>query len=142
MLCLLALRDDAARRFLLEQHWREVLGQTSGADLLVRILESGLRPEDPASLNAFMATLSPAEEAVVSGWLLQRVPPKALAVAQSWWMGLQQAALRRQLEATESRMRRPQLSTGEIVNLQKEIVDLREQLHEISKLSPTRESGS
>jgi len=142
MLCLLALRDDAARRFLLEQHWREVLEQTAGADLLVRILESGLRPEDPASLNAFMATLSPAEEAVVSGWLLQRVPPKALAVAQSWWTGLQQAALRRQLEATESRMRRPQLSTGEIVNLQKEIVDLREQLHEISKLSPTGESGS
>jgi DNA primase len=142
MLCLLALRDDSARRFLLEQHWREVLEQTTGSELLVRILESGLRPEEPASLNAFMATLSPEEEAVVSGWLLQRVPPKALAVAQSWWVGLQQAALRRQLETTESRMRRPQLSTGEIVNLQKEIVDLREQLHEISKLSPARESGS
>jgi hypothetical protein len=51
---------------------------------------------------------------------------------------LRQGALRRQLEATESRIRQPQLSTGEVVNLQKEIVDLREQLHEISKLSPTR----
>jgi DNA primase len=142
MLYLLALRDEAARRFLLEQNWREVLAQTPGAELLVRILESDLRPEDPASLNAFMATLSAEEERVVSAWILQRVPPNATAVAQSWWRGLRQAALRRQLEATEGRMRLPQLSTGEIVNLQKEIVDLRDQLHEISRLSPTRKSDS
>jgi DNA primase len=138
MLCLLALGDEMARQFLREQNWPEVLAQTPGAELLIRILESELRPEDPASLNAFMATLSPEEEAVVSGWLLQRIPPEPLAVAQDWWTGLRKAALRRQLEATESRMRQPQLSTGEVVNLQKEIVDLREQLHEISKLSPTR----
>jgi DNA primase len=142
MLYLLALRDDSVRRFLLEQNWREVLAQTPGAELLVRILESDLRPEDPASLNAFMATLSAEEERVVSAWLLRKVPPNATAVAQSWWRGLRQAALRRQLEATEGRMRLPQLSIGEIVNLQKEIVDLREQLHEISRLSPTRKSDS
>jgi DNA primase len=142
MLSLLALRDEAARRFLLEQSWREVLAQTPGAELLVRILESDLRPEDPASLNAFMATLSAEEERTVSAWLLQRVPPNATAVAQSWWRGLRQAALRRQLEATEGKMRLPQLSTGEIVNLQKEIVDLRDQLHEISRLSPIRRSDS
>ena len=61
MLCLLALRDDAARKFLLEQNWREVLAQTPEAELLIRILESDLRSEEPASLTAFMATLSPAE---------------------------------------------------------------------------------
>jgi DNA primase len=142
MLCLLALRDQETRAFLLEQNWREVLDQTPGAELLARILENDFRPEDPASLNAFMATLSAQEERVMSAWLLQRVPPNATAVAQSWWMGLRQAALRRQLEATEGRMRLPQLSTGEIVNLQKEIVDLREQLREISKLSPTRKSDN
>lgn len=142
MLCLLALRDEEARRFLLEQDWREVLVQTPGAELLIRVLGSDLRPEDSASLNAFMATLSAEEERVVSAWLLQRVPPNARAVAQSWWTGLRQAALRRQLEATEVRLRSPQLSTGEIVNLQKEIVDLREQLHEIPTLSPTRRPDS
>lgn len=142
MLCLLALRDEMARRFLLDQNWREVLEQTPRAELLVRILGHDLHPEDPASLNAFMATLSPEDEATVSEWLMQRVPSKPLAVAQSWWIGLRQAALRRKLEATESKMRQSQLSTGEVVNLQKEIVDLREQLHEISKLSPTAEFGT
>src|SRR5882724_1382261 len=62
MLCLLALRDEGTREFLRQQKWREVLAQTPGTELLVRVLESELRPDDAASLNAFMATLSPAEE--------------------------------------------------------------------------------
>jgi len=40
------------------------------------------------------------------------------------------------LEALKSKMRLPQLSQGDVVNLQKQILDLREQLHEVSKLSP------
>jgi len=138
MLCLLSLRNEAARVFLLEQNWREVLAQTPGTELLVRILESDLRPSDPASLNAFMATLSPEDEGLVSAWLMQKMPPDAITVMQDWWKGLQQAALRRQLEVAESRMRLPQLSTGEVVNLQKQILDLRQQLHELSQLSPAR----
>src|SRR5882762_8891694 len=55
VLCLLALRDEAARKFLLEQNWREVLPQISGTELLARILESELRPDDPVSLNSFMS---------------------------------------------------------------------------------------
>jgi DNA primase len=142
IICLLALRDEAARNFLLEQNWREVLAQTPGAELLVRILESSLRPDDPGSLNAFMSTLTPEEEGLVSGWLLQKLPANAGEVAESWWMGLRQAALRRQLEAAESRMRLPQLSTGEIVNLQKQILDLRGQLHELSQFSSARMPGN
>jgi DNA primase len=142
MVCLLALRDEAARNFLLEQNWREVLAQTPGAELLVRILEGNLRPDDSGSLNAFMSTLTPEEEGLVSGWLLQKLPANAGEVAESWWMGLRQAALRRQLEAAESRMRLPQLSTGEIVNLQKQILDLRGQLHELSQFSSARMPGN
>lgn len=142
VLCLLALRDEAARKFLLEQNWREGLEQISGTELLVRILESDLRPDDPASLNSFMSQLSAEEEGLVSAWLMQKMPANAIEVAEGWWKGLIQATLRRQLEIAETKIRLPQLTTGEVVNLQKEIVDLREQLHEISKLSPTRESGS
>ena len=35
-------------------------------------------------------------------------------------------------------MKLPQLTTGEVVNLQKQIVDFREQLHELSKFSSAR----
>jgi len=83
-----------------------------------------------------MASLPPAEESVIAGWLVQRLPANAGAVTEDWWRGLRQAALRRQLEAAESKMKLPQLSTGEIVTLQKQILDLREQLHEVSQFSP------
>jgi hypothetical protein len=141
ILCLLALRDDAARNFLLEQNWREVLAQTPGAELLVRILESDLRPEDTASLNAFMATLSSQEERLVSGWLLRKVPDNPLDIVHGWWNGLRQAVLRRQLQVAEGRLKLPQLSAGELLNLQKQILDLRQQLHELSQLSAARTSA-
>jgi hypothetical protein len=141
MLCLLALRDEPAREFLLQQNWREVLQQISGSELLGQILESDLRPYDPASLNSFMSKLSAEEEGLVSAWLMQKVPANAAKVTESWWKGLMQGALRRQLEIAETRIRLPQLTTGEVVNLQKEIVDLREQLQQISGLSSVPEAG-
>ena len=141
LLCLLALRDDAVRDFLLQQDWRELLQEISGAHLLIRILEAELRPDDPVSLNSFMSKLSAEEEGLVSAWLMQKVPANAVEVAESWWKGLMRGALRRQLEIAETRIRLPQLTTGEIVNLQKEIVDLREQLQQISGLSSVSEAG-
>lgn len=138
MLCLLALRDRAAREFLLVQSWSDVLAQTPEAEMLNRILEAEMDPEDTASLNAFMTQLAPHEEALVSGWLIAKVPPNAIAVAHGWWAGLQQAALRRQLQIAEGRMRIPRLSTGEEVVLQKQIVDLRKQLDELATLSSAR----
>ena len=141
MLCLLALRDEASRDFLLQQDWRELLQEISGAHLLIRILEAELRPDDPVSLNSFMSKLSAEEEGLVSAWLMQKVPANAVEVAESWWKGLMRGALRRQLEIAETRIRLPQLTTGEIVNLQKEIVDLREQLQQISGLSSVSEAG-
>lgn len=138
MLCLLALRNPEARQFLEEQSWRELLAQTPDAEILGRILGAELRPDDPASINAFMADLPPGDEALVSSWLLQKMPPNGLEVAQGWWNGLRQATLRRQLQIAEGRMKLPRLTTGEAVNLQKQILDLTEQLRELSEFSSAR----
>jgi DNA primase len=138
MLCLLALRHAEAREFLQAQGWREMLGQTPDAEILGRILEAELRPDDPASINAFMSGLSTGDEALVSSWLLQKMPANGLEVANGWWKGLRQTALRRQLQIAEGRMKLPRLTTGEAVNLQKQILDLTEQLRELSKFSSAR----
>jgi len=138
MLCLLALRHEEARGFLLSQDWREMLAHTPESQMLVRVLETDLRPDDPASLNAFMSKLSPGEEALVSGWLLQKMPPNGLEVVQGFWNGLRQAALRRQLQIAEGRMKLPRLTTGEAVTLQKQILDLTEQLRDLSAFSSAR----
>jgi len=131
MLCLLALRDETAREFLRGQNWREILEQLPDAEILIRILGSDLRLPDAASLNAFMATLSPTDEGLVSSWLLQKVPPNAGTMVGKWWLGIRQTVLRRQLEVAKNRIKLSQLSTGDVVNLQKQILDLQEQLHEL-----------
>jgi DNA primase len=138
LLCLLALRDAGAREFLLHENWQEVLAQTPDAEMLRRILDADLNLEDTASVNVFMAGLPPEEEALVSSWLLQKMPPNGAAVAKDWWRGLEQTAVRRQLQIAEGRMKIPQLSAGELTNLQKEVVDLKKQLGELSALSSPR----
>jgi DNA primase len=137
MLCVLALRDETAREFLLQQNWREILAHVPDGDILMRVLDSDLRPGDPASLNAFMVTLSPAEERLVSSWLLQRMPVDSAAVVEKWWLGIRQAVLRRQLSVATNRIKLPELSAGQVLNLQKEILDLQEQLHELSQPAGT-----
>jgi DNA primase len=138
MLCLLALRDNDARHFLLEQKWRQVLPELPGAELLAKILSADVKPDDVASLNRFQTTLAPEEESLVSGWLLQRLPVEPAMVAREWWTGLQQANLRRELEVAESQLRRPNLTTGEIMCLQKQVLDLRGQLHDVHRFSSAR----
>ena len=133
MLCLLALRNEPLRNFLLAQNWREILEQVPEAEILIRILEGELHPDDPASLSAFMASLSPGEEALVSAWLLQKVPVAAETMLEKWWLGIRHAVLRRRLAAAQNRIKLPELSTGDIVNLQKQILDLQAQLHELSQ---------
>ncbi len=137
MLCLLALRDAEARNFLLIQDWPEVVAETPGSEMLAKILGSELRPDEPASLNLFMSSLAASEQSLVSGWLLQKIPPNGEEVARDWWQGLRQPALRRRLQAAQSRLRLPGLSAGEEVALQKQVVDLRGQLDDFSRFSPS-----
>ena len=130
LLCILALRSEEAHEFLRAQSWREVLSQLPSTYFLERILESEVRPNDSASLSAFLASLEPEEEDIISGWLHLKTPPNSVAVP---WLRLRQAALRRQLDIARDRLRLPELSTGDVINLQKQILDLQEQLHELSQ---------
>ncbi|HTH19438.1 MAG TPA: toprim domain-containing protein, partial [Candidatus Udaeobacter sp.] len=133
MLCLLALRDADARNFLHAQNWREILDQIPDTDILIRILESELEPDDTASLNAFMATLSPEEERLISLWLMQKMPVTTETVVEKWWQGTCQSVVRRRLEVAKNRIKVPGLSAGDVLNLQKQILDLQEQLHEFPR---------
>jgi hypothetical protein len=79
-----------------------------------------------------MVTLSSPEERLVSSWLVQKAPPNG-AMVEQWWLGIRQGVLRRQLDVATNQVKLPNLSTGEVVNLQKQILDLKEQLHELSQ---------
>jgi len=133
-LCILTLRDSEVRNFLLAQPWREILAKTPGTELLCRILDADVRPGDPATVASFLTSLEPEEEALVSNWISpKRIPYTNRGLVYEWWRSLTAEPLERELEALKNKMRLPNLNTGEIVNLQKQILDLQEQLRELSQ---------
>src|SRR5262245_59801053 len=111
LLCILALRSEEAHEFLHSQNWREVLSHLPSTYFLQRILESEVRPNDAASLSAFLASLEPEEEDIISGWLHLKTPPNLVAIP---WLRLQEASVRRRLEVIKDQIKRPELSVGEV----------------------------
>ena len=101
-----------------------MVAETPGSEMFVSDPGGGLRSDDPASLTRFMSSLDQADESLVSAWQLRKCRPM-----QQWRVNggtdLRLPALRRRLQAAESRLRLPQLSIGEEIALQKEIFELR-----------------
>ena len=77
-----------------------------------------------------MATLSPEQERLISSWLVQKMPTATESVVEKWWRGICRSAVHRRLETAKSQLKLPGLSPGEELNLQKQILDLQEQLHD------------
>ena len=135
LLCLLAYATRTPADFCAdrtgERSWRK---PSELGDSGPKILESDLRQSDAASLSAFIARLPQAEESIVSAWLLQKCRARHPSMENGGWGFASRFAA--SAGSGESRMKLPQLSTGEVVNLQKQILDLTEQLHELSQFSP------
>jgi DNA primase len=135
-LCLLALHSKASRDFLLSQDWREVTDTSAQMEPLECILNADFNPDESASVSAFMSSLEPGQDAFMAKLLARKPPQNADQLVVLWWNGLKRDAVERKLRATESRLKAPELTTGESVNLQKQILDLTEQLRELSTFSP------
>lgn len=137
LLALAALHDEDARAWLLEEEWRNQLANEPDAGLLVKILEGDYQPGNPASAQAFLTTLAPAEEAAISGLLGEKAPMNPLTVARDCWNELERRQIRRRIEAIKARLRTPGLSAEDITQLQKEILDRQKRLLDIAPpLSP------
>ena len=112
--------------FFMRRIGARVLAQVPEHEILVRILESELRPDDAASLNAFMATLSTPEEedSFRPGFC------KRCRRTRKRWSNMVAAAFGRRRCGASSRVAKdriklPQLSTGDVVNLQKKFLTCR-----------------
>jgi len=136
LLALVALRDAAAREWLLSESWDTVLGDQPEAELLVKILQADLNPEAMESLHVFLTTLS-ATEAAVSSLLGEKAPAHAMHITHDCWRDLERRKIRRRIEAIQARLRAPELAMEEVAKMQKEILDLQKRLSDISRpLSP------
>ncbi len=137
LLAVIALRDAAAREWLLAEQWDTMLADQPEAGLLVKILGADLRPEAMESLHVFLTTLSTGEESLVSGLLGEKLPPHPMHIAHDCWRELERRKIRHRMDTLQARMRAPNLPGEEVAEMQKEILDLQKRLSDISRpLSP------
>ena len=129
----LALENEEARRWLQGQPWRERLPHVTGAELLTHALEAEVSPANPASASAFMATLPEAAESFLSELLMRKSFPQPMIVVRDSWLGLEKGLLRERRTALVSRLRLPELSEEEVMQLNKEILDLQQRLQDIAQ---------
>lgn len=133
LLALIALHDEDARHWILEEPWRETLAQEPDAELVMKILDFPLRVADPASSGTLLATLDDTGAAAVSGLLVERPPEHAMAIAHDCWHELERRKIRRRIEALKSRQRAQNLDFGEVAKLHEEILALQKRLSDIAR---------
>ena len=130
------MRDSAARNWILSQPWREVLPEIEESEILMKILGANFRPDDPASMAAFTAQLGPEEQAAVSALGQQKVPGNAEEVSRDAWNMLERRELERRRGAILARIQGGNLTAGEVMELQKQILDLQKRLTDIARPFP------
>jgi DNA primase len=135
-LCRLTLRDSEFRDFLLSQNWRPVVTEVEFGRLLGHILETDFDPLDTRSIEHLLNSADPVDRPFFSHCLVERrVPTNERNLGKGWWNALRADVVRREVRAVQTRLSESNLSTGEQINLQKQILDLQEQLHELSRPS-------
>ncbi len=132
-LSLLALRDAAAREWILTQPWLETLAGIEQSNLLQEILSAKIRADDPASIGAFAVRLEAEDEATVNALLEEKLPEETIAAAEDCWRRLKRLKMERRLQALLARQRAPNLAAAETITLQKQILDLQKSLMDIAR---------
>jgi hypothetical protein len=106
--------------------------------LLVKILDSEVSLDEPSSLAAFAAGLDAPSQALLGALLRERLPEDRLAAARDCWHAIEKRDLLHRRDVLLARMRDPNLSHGEVTEIQKQILDLQKHLTDISRpLSPS-----
>jgi DNA primase len=133
LLAIVALHDEDARHWLLEESWREILAPEPDSDLLVKLLDFPLRVGDPASSGAFLSTLDDSEAATASRLLVEHPPAHAMAIVHDCWRELERRRIRRRIDSLKARQRAPDLDFETVSSLHTEILALQTRLAEIAR---------
>ncbi len=151
LLAWVALRNHAARDWLRAQSWKSTLGDDPNATILARILGANLNPDDQASIHAFLTTLDPSEEGLVSELLEEKAPAHPITIAHlgeksaahpitiahAGWQRLEGNRLQQRIDALKARQRTPGLPLEEATKLHEEVLDLQKRVLDIARpLSP------
>ena len=128
-LTLLLLRSPVARAWVQGQSWSRVLDDgTPGCALLVKILESDFRADDPASVNTFLSSLDAGDEATLSSLLDRRLPEDCKSFAEDCWHDLERRDIARRRDALKAQSHSPGLGIEQLAEINTRLIELQRQL--------------
>jgi DNA primase len=136
LLCLLALRDRESHKWLMKQTWNEDLTDEPEGEFLRMLLERDFEPGDGGSIARLGASLSASHESIISSLLLEPLPEQPATILEDCWSDVRRRKVCRRLASISARLHRPDLPMEEILNLQKETVDLKQRLMDIARPLP------
>ena len=128
----LALESSVALNWIMDQSWQEVLPKLSGTELLIAVLNANLDPTDVGSINAYLATLPPSEEAFLTGLLSDPPFAKPMIVAHDSWVSLESSVINDRITTLMSRATSAD-AKEDSTRIGKEILDLRRRLNDIAR---------
>jgi DNA primase len=135
LICVYALRDDEARKWLLAQDWRKLLRGNEEADLIRKLFEADIVPSNPNTYAQLTGILTEAEEAAVSTFLRQRTLPATEHVAQAW-VPFELEELRRTANEIRSRFLGKQISFEEMQQFRLELNSTLRRIAEVRLAAP------
>lgn len=130
LLCRALLTDAASRSSVTAENIPSFFRDITETEILAKIWRADIDPDMPASVNAFVAQLPEPEQQCVRRILSEDSARVSPALAKDCLAALEKQGLQRRISEVKARMSAPGLPAGELAQLGKQLLDLREQLNE------------
>lgn len=133
LLCRLALASHETRSWLSKQISPSPQELLPNVHILHKIIQSDVALDDTPSFGRFLESLEPLEADMVLAWNLYKLPEAPLTVAIDCWQGILKNHLKANQESVKAKLRNVKIGTEEYVTIQKEFLDLQQQLQNTSR---------
>jgi len=130
LLCKALVTDSETRQSIIQNQVPEYFEFLTETELLSRIWRANFDPASPGSVNAFIGSLSDDDQRQVSKILMESSASATPDLARDCLKKLRKLSIQNQIAGIKSKMGAPNLPSEAVLLLNKQLLDLREQLHE------------
>ncbi|MDP4584683.1 MAG: hypothetical protein NWT04_12275, partial [Verrucomicrobiales bacterium] len=130
LLCRGILIDAEIRKEITEQPIPDFFRNLTETEVLAQVWQANFDPASPASVNAFVGQLGPAEQHCVNRLLSDESARITPELARDCLTALRKQSIQRQISVTKAQLGAPGLPENEVTLLSKVLLDLRELLNE------------
>ena len=129
LLCRGILIDAEIRKEITEQPIPDFFRNLTETEVLAQVWQANFDPASPASVNAFVGQLGPAEQHCVNRLLSDESARITPELARDCLTALRKQSIQRQISVTKAQLGAPGLPENEVTLLSKVLLDLRELLN-------------